>query len=433
MFLLAFLPSMLFGQGNLTLLEAVSRGLDNNYQIRIAERDKAIAKQNNQWGNVGRYPSLRFNVPASFFRTQNPGSFLAGRENLNGTLVLDWQLFDGFAMQANKERFALLERQSAGNAAVIIENNVQAIILGYQEVLLAEAQREVLKEVLDNSRERLDYEEYRKRLGTGGTFEILQFRNAVLSDSINLVSQYLTLRNARRTLNLLMGEAPDTDFSLTDSLQTFFPVYDLVEMDRRMMEENNSLQNQYLTQRIRSQESRIAKAGLYPTLSFTGNTNYSTGNVILRNRDPDTVEEMPTITSPVNAFDYSLGLTLSFNIYNGGAVRRQMDIARLNEEIASLQKDDLLLALRSELQTHFDNYRARRQILGLQNENLNVAKLNLELSAERFQSGLINSLDYRTIQLQYLNVQFARLGALRDLKSAETELLRITGGLVKGN
>lgn len=427
------LPCWVSAQESLSLEQAVGKGLENNYAIRIATLDEHIAQNNNTWGAAGRWPQLSFSLPGTYSRFNNPGSFLAGRENIVGNLSLDWVVFDGYGIQANKERFALLEEQSAGNAAIVIENNIQAIVLGYNQVLVQSAQLNVLQEVLDNSKERLAYEQYRKDLGAGSTFELLQFKNAVLTDSTNLITQSLNARNARRNLNLVMGVPADQSYTLTDSLQVNFQVYDIQELEKRMLENNHNIRNQYTQLAIRQQESRIAKSVLYPSLSIGGNTTYSFGNVILRNRDPDTVDEMPTITNQVSAFDYSAGFTIAFTLFNGGNARRQIQNARISEEVSVLQIDELTQALRNELFARFDDYRARRQILAIQAANLQVAVQNLGMAAERFENGLINSFDYRSIQLQYLNIQVGQYNALQNLKETETELIRLMGGLVRQN
>lgn len=430
---LLLLPCWVSAQESLSLEQAVGKGLENNYAIRIAALDEDIAQNNNTWGAAGRWPQLSFSLPGTYSRFNNPGSFLAGRENIVGNLSLDWVVFDGYGIQANKERFALLEEQSAGNAAIVIENNIQAIVLGYNQVLVQSAQLDVLQEVLDNSKERLAYEQYRKDLGTGSTFELLQFKNAVLTDSTNLITQSLNARNAQRNLNLVMGVPVDQSFFLTDSLQVDFQVYDIQELEKRMLENNHNIRNQYTQLAIRQQESRIARSVLYPSLSIGGNTTYSFGNIILRNRDPDTVDEMPTITNKVSAFDYSAGFTIAFTLFNGGNARRQIQNARISEEVSVLQIDELTQTLRNELFARFDDYRARRQILAIQAANLQVAVQNLEMAAERFENGLINSFDYRSIQLQYLNIQVGQFNALQNLKETETELIRLMGGLVRQN
>ena len=59
------------------------------------------------------------------------------------------------------------------------------------------------------------------------------------------------------------------------------------------------------------------------------------------------------------------------------------------------------------------------------------AKRNLEIGKERFDGGLISSFDYRVIQLAFVNASQARLNAIYNLKTTETELMRLTGQLVE--
>ena len=48
----------LHAQEELSLGQAISRALENNYQIRIGDLNVEIARNNNAWGTVGAYPSI---------------------------------------------------------------------------------------------------------------------------------------------------------------------------------------------------------------------------------------------------------------------------------------------------------------------------------------------------------------------------------------
>ena len=53
----------LFGFGilnaeELTLSDAIQKGLANNFGIRISKENLKIAENNNTWGMAGRYPTL---------------------------------------------------------------------------------------------------------------------------------------------------------------------------------------------------------------------------------------------------------------------------------------------------------------------------------------------------------------------------------------
>ena len=420
---LGYLGKKVFAQGSpaLSLSDAIRIGLENNFDIRIADESVKIAENNNHIGTAGMLPRVDLNISGSWFETQSPASFLVSRVNSNSGISINWTLFDGYRAVASKERLEHLETQSEGNAAVIVETTLQAIILAYYNALVASQQVEVFQQTLEASRRRFAYEEVRKEIGASGTFELLQFKDALYTDSTNLVTQELTLRNALRNLNLLMNVPIESNWVLTDRLRESFPMYDLDELREEMLADNFSLQNQYITNHILRQETRIARADLYPTLGLNANTNYGLG----------TVTRVDGQSSDFSAFDYSAGLTLSFTLYNGGQVRRAIKNAQVNAQIGQLQTRQLEEALQNDLWVTHDTYNTRREIRALAEDLVENAETNLEIAEDRFESGLINSLDYRQIQLQYLRAQLTRLQALRDLIETETELVRLTGGLVR--
>jgi outer membrane protein TolC len=63
-------------------------------------------------------------------------------------------------------------------------------------------------------------------------------------------------------------------------------------------------------------------------------------------------------------------------------------------------------------------------------ENLEAAELNLTISEEKYRSGVINSFNYRDVQLIYLNAALQRLQAVFQLIDSNTQLTRITGGFL---
>ncbi len=406
---------------DLSLSDALRIGLKNNFDIRIADQSIRIAENNNSKGNAGMLPRVDLNMSGSWFETQNPASFVVSRRNGNSGINLTWNLFDGYRAVATKDRLEYLEEQSEGNASIIVETTMQAIILAYYNTLVAMEQLKVLEETLGASRRRFAYEEVRKEIGASGTFELLQFKDALYTDSTNLTIQQLNFRNAVKNLNLLMNVPIQSQWNFTDPLQTNFPSYDLRELREEMLENNNNLQNQYITNHILRQDTRLARANLYPTLGFNASTNYGLGTVTLVDGN----------SRDFSAFDYSAGLTLSLNLFNGGQTRRAIKSAQINEQIGLLQERQLEEALQNDLWVAHDTYNTRKEIKTLTDDLVDNAQTNLEIAEDRFESGLINSLDYRQIQLQLLQAQLSRIQALRDLIESETELIRLTGGLVR--
>ena len=406
---------------DLSLSDAIRIGLENNFDIRIADESIRIAENNNHIGTAGMLPRVDFNMSGSWFETQNPASFVVNRRNGNSGINLTWNLFDGYRAVATKDRLEYLEEQSEGNAAIIVETTIQAIILAYYNALVAAEQERVLQETLDASSRRFRYEEVRKEIGSSGTFELLQFKDALFTDSTNLRIQQLNYRNSLKNLNLLINVPIQSQWNLTDALQTNFPTYDLQELRSEMMANNANLQNQYITNHILRQDTRLARADLYPTLGLNANSNYGIGTVTLVDGN----------SRDFSAFDYSAGLTLSLNLFNGGQTKRAIKNAQINEQIGMLQERQLEESLQNDLWVTYDTYSTRKEIKALTDDLVSNAQTNLDIAEDRFESGLINSLDYRQIQLQLLQSQLSRLQALRDLIESETELIRLTGGLVR--
>ena len=72
----------------------------------------------------------------------------------------------------------------------------------------------------------------------------------------------------------------------------------------------------------------------------------------------------------------------------------------------------------------------RLELLNVTNENLEAAELNMSISEDKYRSGVINSFNYRDIQLIYLNVSYQRLQAVYNLIASKAGLTRITGGFL---
>ena len=282
------------GQEQLSLETAILKGLKNNFQVRIFEEYYKSAQLGNAWGTVGRYPSISLGV-TSVNRfddaplVQNPDERNELYTNrLSPYVNVNWLLFNGFSVKINKEKLDLLENYSAGNSALVVENTVQAIILGYYNALLQQERLKVLAEVKKLSGDRYAYETVRREIGSAVTFEVLQAKNSYLSDSTNYLLQELNVKNAFLRLNLLLGEPPEVSFILSDSFQVETQTYDLEDLKEKMMSSNKTLQNQYVNQEILKKGTGIAKSAMYPSLSLNAGSDYNKGWYNLpRNDDYD--------------------------------------------------------------------------------------------------------------------------------------------------
>jgi len=415
-------------QEPLTLEDAILKGLENNFQIRISEQEYNISKLNNTQGAAGRWPSINIGIN-SINRYDNTPSFdtssmsyIRGDQYTNSltpNVELRWLLFDGFFVNINKQKLDLLEQYSLGFSTIVVENTLQAIILGYYYALLEQERLKVLKGVKDLSGDRYDYEMLRKDIGTSVTFEVLQAKNSFYSDSTNYLLQELNVKNAFLRLNLLLGEPPEVQFMLVDSFMVNTQYYDLNKLMTKTLENNTNLKNQYVNQEILKKNIGIAKSDLWPSLSMRAGADFTQGWYDWEKNEANTY-----------LYDYYGNFTLSFNLFNGGNTRRAIQTAQINEQIGQLEIMELEQTLANLLVNQYELYRIRKQLLEVANVNLESAELNLEIASEKYKNGTINSFNFRDVQLIFLNASSRKLNAIYDLIDSQTELLRLSGGII---
>lgn len=426
-----------WAQNTLSLTEAIETGLQNNYSIQIARENIEIAQLDNDWAVAGRYPTVNLNLNANngFSNNNNPASFLTEISSFSTGVTpsvdANWVLFDGYRVRLTKQRFEELQRLSEGNLQIAVENTIRNIIQAYYAALVQKEQLEVLAEVLELSRDRIGYEEVKQEFGQAGKFDLLQTQDAYLEDSTNYLIQQTSFENALRNLNLAMGvDDLDRRYELTDDLAVEPVGYQLEDLRTKMFANNRNLRNLFVNREVASLNTRLAEAQMSPTISVQGaasyNANLSTGSGSLRSG-----ESLELDAVVARGLNIGLNFTASYTLFDAGVRKRNIEKAQRNELVSQLNVDDTKRQLSNQLATTLATFNNQRELVRLSEQRIENARQNLEIAEERFRGGLINSFDYRTIQLAYINASQAQLNALLNLKNTETELIRLIGGLVR--
>jgi len=405
------------GQDPLTLSGALEQALKNNYGLIISRADLEVAEITNNWGTAGRYPTIGFDASDNNNYELNNNVYT---NRLSAGVGLNWLLFDGFRVNVTKTRLENLEELTSGRLDVLVESTIEDIILGYYNVLLQQEQLKVLQTVKDLSNDRYQYELKKQSLGGSVTYNVLQAKNTYLTDKANYMNQEVMVRNSVRNLNYMMGIEPSQTWEFAEAFEADTSDYIMADLLSKMKADNQTLKNQYTNLLLQENETSLQKSAYYPSFSLGAGMDYghtrahSGGTQSLNNE---------TMTPYGN-------VRLSFDIYSAGTRKRGVEIAKINEEVAQVEIDQMEHALTNELFNLFDYHQVRLELLNVAIENLEAAELNLSISEDKFRSGVINSFNYRDIQLIYLNVSYQRLQAVYNLISSKASLARITGGFL---
>ncbi|MBT4337097.1 MAG: TolC family protein, partial [Bacteroidetes bacterium] len=288
--LLPFLFISAGAQENLSLAGAIKKGLENNYQIKITESSLEIAKNNNSWGQAGLFPSLSLNAFQSNRYDEGPNQLTGVVQEYNTNILspaisMNWLLFGGFAVQMSKKNLALLEENSESTTALVVENTIQAIILAYYKVLMEEEKLDILEVIMTLSRDRFNYMQAKKDLGSAVTYDVLQAQNAYLSDSSTFLLQQMAVRTANMNLNLLMAVDAKTIYSLSDEFSNAESTFSFDDLSNNMFANNKTLQNQYINQQLLKNNIKLSQSGLYPSLSMSSGYDFASSRLKYKGLD----------------------------------------------------------------------------------------------------------------------------------------------------
>jgi len=413
-----FLTTLAQGQENiLTLSTALEQALKNNYGLIISRSSLEVAQINNNWGTAGRYPTIGFDASDNNSYELNSKLYT---NRLSAGVGLNWILFDGFRVNISKSRLENLEDLTSGHLAVQVESTIEDIILVYYSVLLQKEQLQVLATVMKLSEDRYEYELKKKSLGGSVTYNVLQAKNVYLTDKANYMNQEVLVRNTVRNLNYMMGIEPSQSWLFTEAFEADTSDFLLADLLSKMKADNQSLKNQYTHLLLQENETSLQKSAYYPSLSLGAGMDYGHTWAYTDGSQSLNSESLAPYGN----------VRLSFDIYSAGVRKRGVEIARINEEVARVEIDQMEHALTNELFNLFDYHQVRLELLNVANENLEAAELNLSISEDKYRSGVINSFNYRDIQLIYLSVSYQRLQAIYNLISSKAGLTRITGGFL---
>lgn len=413
----------LFSQeiNQLSIEDAVNKALENNYGIITVQKMHEIKQLNNSWGNTGVLPNVSFNGVGSESWNFNDNDDY-NNTTLSGSVDLNWVLFRGFGARITKQNLEKLEKMSEGNLAITVENTIVDVILAYYNILLAENNTNIAEKNMILSGDRYEQEKQRKQLGTSVSYDLLQAQNSYLEDKSNYLSAKSSYNNAKRQLNNLMAQPLDAEYIYTSSFDIAAKDFELKNLETKMLENNNTLKNQYINLEMAKLDVKSAKSAYYPTIAAGASGAYTNSEI-----DYETLNNMDNSSSGLNT---KLSLSVSYSIYEGGSRRRALQAAKIEQEISQIETIDMEQQLKNQLVQEFELYQVRQELLTLSEENLKAAELNLELSKQKFENGSINSFNYRDIQQMYSNIALNYQSAMFNLIQSYHSLLRLTGGVI---
>jgi outer membrane protein TolC len=412
---------------DMTLERAIELGLQNNYDIRISKNDAAVARNNASLGNAGFLPAIDATASVSKSAFDTKQEFASGgtseRDGAETTakqaaVALTWTLFDGFNMFTAKKQLNVLRDVGELNMQSQIENTVADIISAYNNILQQRQLLRALQDAINISRQRSDIAEGKFRIGSGSGLEWNRARVDLIADSSAYLRQDAINTNSKYDFNRLLARDGQTPFDIADSIQIRSDLL-LEGLRSEMRGQNKDLQMAGKNLRLAKLRLNSVRSEFLPTVDFT--TGYdisrteSNAGFFLFNRN--------------DRFNY--GLSARWNLFNGFNSRREAQNAKIDIRSSEIELQDIENLLDTELSKIYKRYEVSLQVVTLEEENEQLARQNVEIALEQFRLGAITSVDLREVQNTFLDSETRFLIAQLEAKLAETELLRLSGQLIR--
>jgi len=415
--LIILMWGFIYPEEPLRFQQAIAIALERNHQILIARNTAAIAKNSVNIGNADLLPNVSLSTGTTFQDGPSGSGGSVSNTTTNAQVQVTYTLFDGLG---NFYRFKKL--QSGGDLGELearnaIETTLLQVSTAFYAAASAYENLQIAQELLSISAERLARAKKRSAYGQARTIDVLSAQVDYLADQVTVTQARFLWDETRRSLNVLLNRKLEYVFTI-DTTVEFRQNINTKQLKSAALSDNAA----YLAARERWVQSRydlqIARSQFLPRLDFSGSYGYS--------------QTTPRLDIGLNDAEPSLriGVTLSFNLFDGFKRKIQSQNAKIRQKNQELTLEQTRLNLEKEVTSAYESYQTSLMILDLEKKYVEAAELNFKRTRELYNLGQVTTTQFREAQLNLIRSRSNLSTAKYEAKIKEIELLRLTGQLI---
>lgn len=432
LFALLLLPFVTSAQQDtLTLEAAIGTALRNNYNILMARNDSTAFSIDRSYVYAAFLPRLNGTLQKVWNNNAQKQELPNGTKrdtsgiksnNLQASLNLNWTLFDGLRMFATRDRIIQLEQLGGLTVKNQVITTVADVINIYYNIVQSKLQLKAIDEQISINEERVKLADRKYSVGLGAKPELLQAKVDLNAQRSARLRQLTVIEQLKEQLNQRMAVETTAKYEVRDSIP--------INTDLQYGDLQNNITNTNPEIQIARKNIDIAniivrerRADYFPILNFNSAYNF--------NR----LENKAVINTFTPLFNQNRGLNFGFSatvpIFNNFNTRRLVEQAKLDVKYQELFFQNQVTLIDVALSNAFKDYELQKRTLVLEEENIGLARENVNIQLERFRAGVSTYLELREAQISLEQANSRLIAARYNTKLAETELLRLRGELVR--
>ena len=418
-------------QGNkLTLQQCVETGIANNIDVIQSDIQMQADEINWKQAKLDLLPDLNGTAGHGINQGRSIDPFTNAYINQNVNyasygLSSGVILFNGFSLQNIVKQNKLTYEASKMTLQQRKDNLTINIILAYLQVLNNEDVLNQLMNQADLSKKQVDRLELLNKEGAISPSQLSDLKGQYANDQLSIINGKSAVESAKLDLCRLLNIPYDKNISLERiDVASLSAVYEDTpdKIYQTSLEQFALIKSVSFTRQSAEKAVRVAKGGLFPTLSLNGNlnTNYSNAAttstflnttdvvsgdyvIVSGNQSPVIKKQSNYLTEKISYGDQlnnnrfsSLSLNLRVPIFNSFQQRNRIRLAKLTLKSSEQVEKSTKTELQQSVEQAYINMTAASERHKTLLEQVDAFTESFRAAEIRFNSGVGNSIDYLT-------------------------------------
>ncbi len=309
------------------------------------------------------------------------------RNSYSASVSVNQNILDG-GYWWNNIRMRKVQREIGQYDLEYSENQIIKLVSQYYFDLLKNLKLlEVYSLAVQRSEDQLDRSQSMYEIGSSAQVDVYRSQVNLGQDRIRYLNQKNEVSRSRQLLNVAIGRDPAMEMSVDTTVAFEVRDISLENLLETSLELQPELHSRTLEVKAQQFSVALAKSAYWPSLG--ARFRYSRDN-----------EQFEKVYSDFNQnWSYSIGLGISWNLFNGFADRVNVQKSKISLKNTELQLENYKLSLRSDIQNLYNTYQAIVEIVDINQTNLKAAREEYRLASERYRLGSGTSLELREAQV----------------------------------
>ena len=407
------IPVFAYGQtGNqkLTLNGCIEIALQNNTNLNTSRNMARLAELNVRgsysnilptitadasgaklkWGKSTYLADVPVDVDSAgnvIYEQRTVTSDARSRNSYSAGISVNQNILDG-GYWWNNIRMNKVQNEAGKYDLKYSENQVIKIVSQYfYDLLKNKKLLEVYSLAVTRSQDQVNRTQSMYEIGSVAQVDVYRAQVNLGQDQIQYYQQKNTVDQSEQMLNLALGRDPLTAIDIDTTVTFKSKDVSLDDLLDESVKNQPALHSQELAVKSKELSVALAKSAYYPTLG--ARLRYSRDNEILEK-----------IYTDLNLnWSYSIGIGLSWTLFNGFADHVNVQKSKINLKNARLDLADYKRTLRSDIRNLYNSYNALLEIVKIDQKSLEAAREEYRLANERYRLGSGTSLELREAQV----------------------------------